>query len=381
MKIDIVTGSRAEYGIMKNLIKKMITSSEVESRVIVTGMHLEKKYGLTKNDIIDDGIEIFKEIPSNMAETSENGITESITSTMTNFSSYFSNYKTDAILILGDRYEIYAVAIVASLMRIPIIHLHGGEVTEGNYDEFIRHGITKMSSLHFTASEIFKKRVIQLGENPSAVFNVGALGVENIKKTYFKSVTEINKKYNLSLEEEKYFVVAFHPETLSDSNDQNSELLNSLESYIKEYKVIFIGSNADTKSDEIMNATNIFIENHSEQCYLLTSVPSVYYYSLIKKSVGFIGNSSSGLIEVPSLGKFSINIGNRQKGRLQGNSIINVENNKLEISNAIEKLININDIEIVNPYEKKETCQQIYNLIIENQDKLKNNVKPFFDLL
>lgn len=379
MTLDIITGSRAEYGIMKNLIGKMVKDSDINTRVVVTGMHLEEKFGYTINDIKNDGIEIFETINSDMTDSTDIGIITSIEKTMNGFKKYFNSNRPDAILVLGDRYEIFAVSIVASMFRIPIIHLHGGEKTNGNYDEFIRHSITKMSHMHFVSTSEFKKRVIQLGENKKSVFNVGALGVENILKSDFYSTEEINKEIDFITEKDKYFVLSYHSETLSSTSEFNTPVLEALESKIENYKVIMIGTNSDTGSEIIMHNMRNFEQKYPDRVKLLVSVPSKMYYSLIKNSKLFLGNSSSGLIEVPSLGKVSINIGNRQKGRVTGNSVINCKAEKDDILNAINNAEKFEEI-FSNPYEGVDTCNEIIRLIKENDKLLLDVEKDFCDM-
>lgn len=379
MKLEIITGSRAEYGILRNLIKKLIACEELDVRVTVTGMHLEEKYGLTYKEIEKDGIEIYKLVDSDMKNTSDSGIIDSFTLTMQGYKDHFVQDRPDMILILGDRFEIYSVAITASLLRIPIIHLHGGEKTEGNYDEFIRHSISKMSTFHFAASDEFANRIIQLGEQPERVKNVGALGVENVKNEPKLSIEQISEFTGLDLEENKYFVIAFHPETLVNDENQNSILLDVLASFVEDYKFVFIGSNADTAADSIMGLTRKFVENHSDRAVLITSAPSNMYYSMIYRAVGFVGNSSSGLIEVPSLGKATVNIGDRQKGRLRGNSVIDVQNTREDIELGINKLLSFNTDNIINPYEQDGTSEKIINEILNNLDVIQNIKKEFND--
>ncbi len=381
MKLEIITGSRAEYGILRNLIKKLLTTDELEARVSVTGMHLEEKYGMTIDEIENDGIEIYKTINSNMTNTDNNAIIDAFTTTMQGYKQHLINDKPDAILILGDRFEIFSVATVASLLRIPIIHLHGGEKTEGNYDEFIRHSISKMATFHFAASEEFANRLIQLGEQPCRVRNVGALGVENVKNTPKLSLDEVKAYTKLNVEEGNYFVVAFHPETLIENENQNQQLINVIKEYIGKYKFIFIGSNADTASDSIMDLTRKLVEENKDDAVLITSAPSNMYYSLIYHSIGFIGNSSSGLIEVPSLGKATVNIGDRQKGRMRGNSVIDVTNDEQSIKNGIEQLLSIKASDIINPYEQENTSDLIVSEIINNKELILDIKKEFNDII
>lgn len=379
MRIDIVTGSRAEYSIMRNLIKKLTSDKSFDVRVIVTGMHLEEKFGMTINDVRNDGVPIYKEIYSNMTESSDVGIITSMQETMNGFKNYFNVERPDAILVLGDRFEIFAVATVASMFRIPIIHLHGGEKTIGNYDEFIRHSITKMSHLHLVSTEEFRNRVVQLGEHPSSVFNVGALGVENIVKSDFYTIEEMSESIDFNLNDEKYLVVSFHPETLNSGTEHNTPVLEALEQLLAEYKVILIGTNSDTNSDIFMRNMRGFEATHIDRVKLLVSVPSKMYYSLVKHADLFVGNSSSGLIEVPSLGTVSINIGDRQKGRVVGNSIIPCETKRDAVLEAIQRGRSF-DEEIFNPYGKEGTCDNMIKIIKENQAVIKNIAKDFYDV-
>lgn len=380
MRLDVVTGSRAEYGIMKNLIRTLVTDEYFDTRIIVTGMHLEEKYGLTYKDIERDGIPIYKKIESAMHDTSENGTMYSFEKTLSGFREHFLLERPDAILILGDRFEIFAVAIVAAMFRIPIIHLHGGEKTEGNYDEFIRHSISKMSTLHFTAAEEFRKRLIQLGEQPEMVHNVGALGVQNIEQSTRRTLEELQHDFDIPLKENKYIVVAFHPETLDDSGVLNHALLESLASIIDSYNVVFIGSNADTHADRIMENMNIFLQKYPSKATVKVSLSSQDYYTLISYSKCFVGNSSSGLIEVPSLSKASVNIGNRQRGRLYGNSVIPCENTVEAITKAVHQALMFDEAEIQNPYRGEDPKHNMIHIIKEKEDKLMNVSKVFYDL-
>ncbi len=378
MKIDIITGSRAEYGIMRNLIKEMSKDDEIDIRIVVTGMHLEEKYGMTINDIINDGHLVEYKVQSKMEGTSSINTLDSIEATFRGFKNlYTSIEKPDAVVILGDRYEIFAAASVCAFLLIPIIHIHGGEKTEGNYDEFIRHSITKLSTLHFTASDEFRNRVIQLGEQPFNVHNVGALGVENVLSSSLIGAPQLSDKYNINLEKGKYFVVAFHPETLSEDKLYNSNLLKALLSFKDRYKFILIGANSDTGSDIVMkNVENFINEVGDKGSKLLLSVPTLYYHSLIANSAMLIGNSSSGLIEVPALDRPTVNIGDRQKGRLQGNSVFNCKNLEKDIIRSIEDALLFDD-KIVNPYQGITPTKSIIEII--KSAKLSVH-KKFYDL-
>ena len=319
-KIVYVTGSRAEYGIIKRLLLALDQDLEIELTIVATGMHCDEKYGLTYKVIENDGLKIDKLININIDTSNNAKVLNSMSICQSEFGQYFQDNKFDAVMILGDRYEIFSVAIAAAMHNLPIIHLHGGEKTLGNYDEFIRHAITKMSKLHLASTEEYRQRIIQMGEHPDTVFNVGALGAENSLLMDLPSKTQLETKFG-SLQK-PYFMVVFHPETLTSvsSSVQVIELLNALTEFSEQYDFVFIGSNSDTGSEEITIKVKYFCEQ--TQSRFMTSVTPEEYLALNKYSSGLIGNSSSGLIEIPSLKIPTINIGDRQKGRVRGDTVI-----------------------------------------------------------
>ncbi|WP_305424873.1 UDP-N-acetylglucosamine 2-epimerase [Photobacterium leiognathi] len=378
-KIVYVTGSRAEYGIMKRLLLALDQDPEVELTIVATGMHCDEKYGLTYKVIEDDGLEIDKLINIDI-DTSDNAkILNSMSICQSEFGQYFQNNKFDAVMILGDRYEIFSVAIAAAMHNLPIIHLHGGEKTLGNYDEFIRHAITKMSKLHLASTEEYRQRIIQMGEHPDTVFNVGALGAENSLLMDLPSRIELERKFG-SLQK-PYFMVVFHPETLTleSPSEQVTELLNALSEFSEQYDFVFIGSNSDTGSDEITEKVKYFCKQTFSR--FMTSVTPEEYLALNKYSQGFIGNSSSGLIGIPSLLIPTINIGNRQKGRVRGPTVIDCICASEKISEAIIKSKNKEIVkgENNNPYYQKVVLENIL-IIIKKFIKSKINLnKDFYD--
>ncbi|KII81191.1 UDP-N-acetylglucosamine 2-epimerase [Vibrio renipiscarius] len=319
-KLLYVTGSRAEYGIMKRLLRALKDDSEIELTLVATGMHCDPKYGLTYQVIENDGFTVDKLIDIKIDTSSNAKILHSMSICQSEFGQYFQSHDFDALMILGDRYEIFSVAIAAAMHNLPIIHLHGGEKTLGNYDEFIRHAITKMSKLHLASTEEYRQRIIQMGEFPDTVFNIGALGAENSLLMVLPSKIELSESFGCL--DKPYFMVAFHPETLTSVSveDQVNELLSALRRVSNKYDFIFIGSNSDTGSDEITVKVKEFC-NLTQSRYM-TSVKPEEYLALNKYSIGLIGNSSSGLIEVPSLKVATINVGDRQKGRVRGQSVI-----------------------------------------------------------
>ncbi|MEQ3307160.1 UDP-N-acetylglucosamine 2-epimerase [Fusobacterium varium] len=385
-KVLYVTGSRAEYGIMKRLLLKLNEDKDIELTIVATAMHTDKKYGETYKVIEEDGLKVNKLIDIEVDNSNNKKVIDSMAICLQKFGQYLFEKSFDAVMLLGDRYEILSVAIAAAMHNIPIIHLHGGEITLGNYDEFIRHSITKMSKLHLVSTEEYKRRVIQLGENPKFVHNIGSLGAENSFKLKLLDKKELIKRLNITdITEKEYFLIVFHPETVTgnDIEKQTRNLLEALDLFKKEYNFIFIGSNSDTGSDVIYR---LFYDYTLENNYkFLTSVKPEEYLSLIKYSKGLIGNSSSGLIEVPSFGIPTLNIGDRQKGRVRGKSVIDVSIDKEEIKNGIVKMLDEKFRNIVksekNPYIQENSLEKAYQ-IIKNflfSDEIKE-IKEFFDI-
>lgn len=383
--ICIITGTRAEYGLLCPLIKKISEDDKLNLQLVVTGMHLSPEFGLTYKQIEEDGYKIDEKVEILLSSDTSIGISKSMGLAMISFSEVFDRLKPDMVVVLGDRYEIFSSVSVASISRIPVCHLHGGETTEGAFDENLRHSITKMSYLHFTSTEEYRKRVIQLGESPDRVFNVGAIGIENIKKMNLLSKEKLERSINFKLDK-KYAVVTFHPVTLENNTakSQFKELLLALDK-IKDLKVIFTKANSDTDGRIINNMIDEFVLTDKERFISFTSMGSLRYLSAIKYSDVVIGNSSSGIVEVPSFNKPTINIGDRQKGRIQAKSIINCEPVKNDIENAIEKALskefleNIKDVK--NPYGEGNVSDKIIEKIkyfLEN-DKI-NLKKKFYDL-
>ncbi|WP_318460551.1 UDP-N-acetylglucosamine 2-epimerase [Photobacterium leiognathi] len=376
-KIVYVTGSRAEYGIMKRLLLALDLDPEIELTIVATGMHCDEKYGSTYQVIENDGFKIDRLIDINLDTSNNAKILNSMSICQSEFGQYFQENKFDAVMILGDRYEIFSVAIAAAMHNLPIIHLHGGEKTLGNYDEFIRHAITKMSKLHLASTEEYRQRIIQMGEHPDTVFNVGALGAENSLLMDLPSKKQLETKFGLL--EKPYFMVVFHPETLTlvSPSVQVIELLNALAEFTEQYDFIFIGSNSDTGSDEITEKVKLFCTMTGSR--FITSVKPEEYLALNKYSKGLIGNSSSGLIEIPSLHIPTINIGDRQKGRVKGKSIIDCMCKKNDIISSIRlsqsNLLSDN----INPYYKEKVLENILLIIKRFIKSNLSYTKDFYD--
>lgn len=380
-KICVVTGSRAEYGILRSLMKAIKDDSELTLQIIATNQHLSKLQGETYKEIERDGFTIDYKVymADDEAADNANTIAKSISRGVASFADAFDVLKPDLLLILGDRYEMLAVASTALIYRIPIAHLHGGEITEGAFDDAIRHAITKMSHLHFTSTEAYRKRVIQLGEQPERVFNVGALGVENILKTDFMTKDEIEQSLNFKLTD-KCFLCTYHPVTLSNmpSEAQILNFLEALDEY-KEYHVIFTYSNSDTNSQIIIKRIQEYVDKNTECCMFIPSLGQRRYFSVLKNMTAVLGNSSSGIIEVPSFGIPTLNIGDRQKGRIAADSVINCGYSTNEIKDGLAKVLAYGHKVIDNPYSKEGTCQAILNTI--KTFPLDNLIqKHFYDL-
>ena len=383
--ICIITGTRAEYGLLCPLIKKINEDDQFNLQLLVTGMHLSPEFGLTYKQIKEAGYKIDEKVEILLSSDTSIGISKSMGLAIISFSEVFDRLKPDMVVVLGDRYEIFSAVSVANISRIPVCHLHGGETTEGAFDENLRHSITKMSYLHFTSTEEYRKRVIQLGESPDRVFNVGAIGIENIKKMNLLSKEELERSINFKLDK-KYAIVTFHPVTLENNTakSQFKELLLALDK-IKDLKVIFTKANSDTDGRIINNMIDEFVLTDKERFISFTSMGSLRYLSAIKYSDIVIGNSSSGIVEVPSFNKPTINIGDRQKGRIQAKSIINCKPVKNDIEKAIERALsdefleNIKDVK--NPYGDGNVSDKVIEKIkyfLEN-DKI-NLKKKFYDL-
>lgn len=381
-KLLYVTGSRAEYGIMKRLLVSFQNDIDIDLTLVVTGMHCDESYGYTYKIIENDGFIIDQLININIDTSNNEKILHSMSICLSKFGEYFQKNKFDSVIILGDRYEIYSVAIAAAMHNIPIIHIHGGEQTLGNYDEFIRHSITKMAKLHLCSTEEYRNRVIQLGERPESVFNVGALGAENSLLLDLPSKGEMIKKYgNL---DKPYFVVLFHPETLTrvSITEQTIELLSALNFFKEQFDFLFIGSNSDTGSDKIKDL--IFDFSKKNNYRYLTSVTTEDYLALNKYSCGLIGNSSSGIIEIPSLKVPTINIGMRQAGRVRGKTVIDCLCDQYEIIKSINKCRTNafqNELTISsNPYYQGNVLERMIYIIKDFLYSKNDSIKIFHDI-
>ncbi len=360
-KIIIITSTRAEYGLLSSVIKKLKKSSDIEVFVAATGTHLSGDYGMTVNEIENDGVEVNAKIEILVHSDSPVGISKTMALAIERFSEYFDEIRPDAVMILGDRYEMLAIASAALNARIPIIHIHGGEATEGAADEYIRNAITKLSYLHFASTETYRRRIIQMGEHPDRVYNVGALGVENCMNVVLYSKEELARELNCDLT--KFAVLTFHPVTMENCTAQ--EQAETLMRVISEFPdITFICTKAN--SDQGGKIINRCIESYTKKfsnIKLYDSLGMKRYLSAVKYAEFVIGNSSSGIIEVPSFGVATINIGDRQKGRIQAGSIVNCEPQYDAIKNTIYHVMTTDFKEragkVVNPYGQIGTSDSI----------------------
>ena len=384
-KVCIITGTRAEYGLLKSLMQEINKDNDLELYLIVSGMHLSPEFGMTYKEIEEDGFEINAKVEMLLSSDSPAGISKSIGLGVIGFADEFQRADLDMLILLGDRYEALSAAISAMVMRIPIAHLHGGELTEGAIDEGIRHSITKMSYLHFTSTEQYRSRVIQLGENPERVFYVGALGVENIKKINLMTKEELEKSIHFEIDENTV-VVTYHPVTL-ENNTVEEQFLNLLKVLDRNPKIrmIFTKANADTNGRIVNELIDKYAAQNSERACAFMSLGQKRYLSALKYCRIVIGNSSSGIIEAPSFGKPIINIGDRQKGRICADSVINCGYTQQEIQQAMETALT-EEFEnkarnCRNPYEKENTAANIISVIKDYllNDKIKLK-KGFYDI-
>lgn len=381
-KICVVTGTRAEYGLMRWVMQGIKDDSELTLQVVATGMHLSPEFGLTYREIEKDGFQIDRKVEMLTSSDTPVGIAKSMGLGLIGFADALSELKPDLILVLGDRFEIFAAVSAALVARIPVAHLHGGETTEGAFDEALRHSITKMSHLHFVAAEEYRQRVIQLGEQPERVFLVGGLGVDNIKRLKLLDRVALETSLDFKLGK-KNLLITFHPVTLETATaaDQMAELLSAL-SVLKDTHLIFTIPNADTDGRALIKMVEQYVAQHSN-ARAYTSLGQLRYLSCIAQMDGVVGNSSSGLAEVPSFRKGTVNVGDRQRGRLQAASVISCEPTRQSIESALEELFSIDFQaslnQVRNPYGEGGASEQVVKTIkhfeIEGIAK-----KSFYDL-
>lgn len=381
-KICVVTGSRAEYGLLKNFLFLAKEEKSFRLQLVVTGSHLSKKHGFTIRSITRDKLNVNNKIDLKLLKDDVPSIANSMSYGLTKFVKIFEKNKPNIIILLGDRYEIFTASVAATLCRIPIGHIHGGEITKSLVDEAFRHSITKMSHLHFTATEDYKKRVIQMGEASKNVYCVGGLGVDNIKSTKLLSKSDLEKELSIKFLK-KLILVTYHPETLKKKSLlKNLKSLFSALKTMKNTTILFTMPNSDIDSINVYDSILKFI-NKRKNCYLFKSLGQKKYYSCCKYSDFMIGNSSSGLLEMPTFKKFAINIGDRQSGRQKAKSIIDCEPKAKNIIKAINFALNSANkrklINVKNPYGTGGASKKIIKIL---KFKNLNNLilKDFFNI-
>lgn len=382
-KICFFTGTRAEYGLLKPLLEEIKKEKTFAMQMIVSGSHLSHEFGFTYKEIESDGFTIDKKIEILLSSDTSVGVSKAVGLGLISYAEAVNELKPDLMVLLGDRFEAFAMASACLISKIPIAHIHGGELTEGAFDDSLRHAITKMSRLHFTSTDEYRNRVIQLGENPEFVFNVGAIGIDNIKKLKLLSKTEFEKSIGFKLKK-KNIIVTFHPVTLEkqSSEMQIKNLLNAIDK-LDDTGIIFTRPNADNGGREIMSMIDKYVSKNSGKAVYFASLGQLRYLSALKYVDAVVGNSSSGIIEAPSFKIGTVNIGDRQKGRIKAGSVIDCGYDLKSIKNAFKKLYSerfqslLNKVK--NPYGEGESAKKIVE-VLKNIDFNLITLKRFFDM-
>lgn len=367
-KICVFTGTRADYGIMSRLVRLIENDPDLQLQIIATNMHLSPEFGMTYKEIENDGFKIDKKVEMMLSSDSATGTVKSMGLALIGFADALEELKPDLAVILGDRYEILAAAEACLINKIPIAHIAGGAISEGAYDDAIRHSITKMSHLHFTETDEYRKRVIQLGEHPDRVWSTGALGVNNIRNEQIMPLSELETSLDFYLGE-KFLLITFHPVTMENATaaEQCENLLTALSEVNNEYQILFTLPNSDTDGRVIIQKIKDYVAQNSDKAFAITSLGKKRYYSALKYTTAVIGNSSSGLVEAPSFNIPTLNIGNRQQGRTHGETVIDVPATLEGMREGLKKALSAEFIDkcklATNPYEKASTLETIFNTI------------------
>ena len=383
-KICIFTGTRAEYGIMSRLFRMIADDSELQLQIIATNMHLSPEFGLTYKEIEADGFHIDKKVEMLLSSDTANGTVKSMGLATIGFADALEDLKPDLVVILGDRYEMRSAAQACLIYNIPIAHIAGGGITEGAYDDAIRHCITKMSHLHFTSTDEHRNRVIQLGEQPDRVFWTGSLGVDNIRNEQILALVELEDSLQFRLGN-KFLLVTFHPTTMEKGSAafQCDALLAALEDVSNECNLLFTLPNSDTNGRIITAKVKDYVVKNPDKAYAIASLGKRRYYSALQYATAVVGNSSSGLIEAPIFHTPTLNIGNRQEGRTRCASIIDVPATLHGIREGLKKVVSFEYKRIANhvvsPYEKAESVECVFN-IIKNYPLEGLTKKKFYDI-
>lgn len=380
--IAVFTGTRAEYGLLQPLMAAIRDDDQLELKLIVSGMHMSPEFGLTWQQVAADGFHIDEKIEILLSSDTAVGVAKSMGVGVLGFADALSRITAEGIVILGDRFEALAMAQTAMIMRLPVVHLHGGEITEGAYDDAIRHAITKLSHLHFASTEEHRRRIIQLGEQPDKVFNVGAIGLDHIRNAGFMSLDELSTSLDFTLNS-PFFVVTYHPVTLADEDAvvTFNALTDALDSF-KDHQVIITWPNADDGGRKIIPLIEKWVAKNPGKVKGIPSLGYKRYLSAVKHCDAVIGNSSSGIIEVPSLNVATVDIGSRQKGRMSADSVIKCLPGEKDIARAIDKALvttkRLKNEPVINPYgDGKTTLKIIEQLKLFKPAK----TKKFYDII
>jgi len=380
-KACIFTGTRAEYGLLKPLMDEIKSDPDLELQIVASCMHLSPEFGLTYQEIEKDGFNIDEKVEMLLSSDTPSGIVKSMGLGMIGYIDALNRLKPDITVVLGDRFEALAFAIASFVNRIPIAHLYGGEATEGAIDDAFRHCITKLSYLHFTSTEEYRRRVIQLGEEPQIVFNVGALGIDNIKKMKLLTKNEIESKLGIKFKS-KNLLITYHPVTLKkdESEKEFKALLNVLKE-IEDTLFIFTKPNADTEGRKIINLIEEFVKENKDKAVVFTSLGQLNYLSIMQYADAVVGNSSSGIIEAPSLKVPTINIGDRQKGRIRAKSVIDCKGTEEDIKKAFDIIYDKKFKETIknisNPYGDGNSAKKIKNILKHSKISI---IKKFYEI-
>ncbi len=366
--ICIVTGSRAEYGLLKWTLRHLQENPRIRMQIVATGMHLSPEFGNTWEAIAEDGFRIDRKVEMLLSSDSRQGMAKSAGIGLSGIADALAQLDPDLVLVLGDRFEIFAAAAAAALMGIPVAHIHGGEATEGAIDDALRHAITKLSHLHFTSTEHYRKRVIQMGEDPERVFCFGAPGIDAISSLELLSRRQLEQGIDFPLGE-RYFLVTFHPVTLGSqpSSDELEEIFAALDELPTDIHIVFTMPNADAGGRDLAARIRVFADRNPYRVAAFASLGQLRYLSAMKHCLAVVGNSSSGIIEAPALGTGVVNIGNRQNGRVQADSIINCAPTRGEIAQALARAISPEyqaaAAMVINPYGKAGASEKIASIV------------------
>lgn len=385
MKVCVVTGTRAEYSLLSSLMKALRDDVGFELQIVATGMHLSPEFGLTVDRISADGLNVDRKVEMLLSSDTPTGIAKSTGLGMIGFADVFAELSPDLVVVLGDRFEILAAVTAALYARIPIAHIHGGETTLGAFDEGIRHAITKMSHLHFVAADEYRKRVVQLGEDPARVFNVGGLGVDSMQQMMLLDQTSLSELVGMNIGD-RCLLVTFHPVTLEDATaeSQFEELLKSLEAVKSDCQIVFTMPNADTDGRRLIAMTEDFVARHPNQMRAVTSLGQPGYWSMLSRAAVVVGNSSSGLLEAPTYGVPTVNIGDRQTGRLKAASVLDCAPCATEIAAAIEKAMSSEFRDtcasVISPYGSGGATRKIVEILRGFKPDQQIVKKSFYDV-